>query len=412
MPAPCRASAPPMTAWKPLLLRLLDLLKRYPGLIALFGFVSGIASFILVDRQEGVGRVIAVLMLLSWVWLLFEGLLTRSATRWLGLEVPPLVLRYVTQLIHQESLFFVLPFFFVTTAWNSGQALFTSLLGLAALVAIVDPLYYRWLAKRRWMYLGYHTLTLFAVLLTALPLIVHLTTAESYRLALAAALLLSFPSLASSLHIHRGWRWLALAGLIAVLGGVGWLARPWVPPATLWLTEVAVTTQMDNASRAPGERLRQIDATQLRSNGLYAYTSINAPRGLDERIYHVWRHNGDVVDRIALDIHGGRKAGYRAWTHKRNFPGNPEGDWQVWVVTEAGQQIGTLRFSVTGAGEATNTNPLHNFLRGDEPQDQPAAEPEAQEKQEEQPAADAAKPEIKTPAAPPADASEPAAPTP
>lgn len=404
-----------MTHWKLLLLRLLNLLKRYPGLIALFGFVSGIASFILVDRQEGVGRVIAVLMLLSWVWLLFESLLTRSAARWLGLEVPPVVLRYVTQLIHQESLFFVLPFFFVTTAWNSGQALFTSLLGLAALVAIVDPLYYRWLARRRWMYLGYHTLTLFAVLLTALPLIVHLTTAESYRLALAAALLLSFPSLASSLHIRRGWRWLALCGLIAALGGVGWLARPWVPPATLWLTEVAVTAQMDNASRAPGETLRQIDAMQLRSNGLYAYTAINAPRGLDERIYHVWRHNGEVVDRIALDIHGGRKAGYRAWTHKRNFPGNPEGDWQVWVVTEAGQQIGTLRFSVTGAGEATNTNPLHNFLRGDAPEEDtqaPPAEPEVQQKQEEQPAADAAEPEPDTPAASPADASEPAAPTP
>ncbi|MBD9483449.1 DUF2914 domain-containing protein [Pseudomonas sp. PDM14] len=404
-----------MTHWKLLLLRLLNLLKRYPGLIALFGFVSGIASFILVDRQEGVGRVIAVLMLLSWVWLLFESLLTRSAARWLGLEVPPVVLRYVTQLIHQESLFFVLPFFFVTTAWNSGQALFTSLLGLAALVAIVDPLYYRWLARRRWMYLGYHTLTLFAVLLTALPLIVHLTTAESYRLALAAALLLSFPSLASSLHIRRGWRWLALCGLIAALGGVGWLARPWVPPATLWLTEVAVTAQMDNASRAPGETLRQIDAMQLRSNGLYAYTAINAPRGLDERIYHVWRHNDEVVDRIALDIHGGRKAGYRAWTHKRNFPGNPEGDWQVWVVTEAGQQIGTLRFSVTGAGEATNTNPLHNFLRGDAPEEDtqaPPAEPEVQQKQEEQPAADAAEPGPDTPAASPADASEPAAPTP
>ena len=407
-----------MTHWKLLLLRLLNLLKRYPGLIALFGFVSGIASFILVDRQEGVGRVIAVLMLLSWVWLLFEGLLTRSAARWMGLEVPPLVLRYVTQLIHQESLFFVLPFFFVTTAWNSGQALFTSLLGLAALVAIVDPLYYRWLANRRWMYLGYHTLTLFAVLLTALPLIVHLTTAESYRLALAAALLLSFPSLASSLRIRRTWRWLALCGLIAALGGVGWLARPWVPPATLWLTEVAVTAQMDNAARAPGESLRQISATQLRSSGLYAYTAINAPRGLDERIYHVWRHNGDVVDRIALDIHGGRKAGYRAWTHKRNFPGNPEGDWQVWVVTEAGQQIGTLRFSVTGTGEAkTSSNPLHNFLRGDEPDDKEAqpAEPEAQEKQADAPATGApaeAPKETEKPEIPSTDTNEPAAATP
>ena len=157
-----------MPHWKPHLLRLLALLQRYPGLIAAFGFCSGVASFILVDRQAGVGKVIAVLMLLSWAWLLLEGLLTRSAARWLGIEVPPLLLRYLTQLIHQESLFFALPFFFVTTAWNSGQALFTGLLGAAALLAITDPLYYKWLAARRWLYLSFHTLALFAVLLVAL----------------------------------------------------------------------------------------------------------------------------------------------------------------------------------------------------------------------------------------------------
>ena len=43
-------------------------LKGYPGLIAAFGFCSGVASFILVDRQAGVGKVIAVLMLLSWAY--------------------------------------------------------------------------------------------------------------------------------------------------------------------------------------------------------------------------------------------------------------------------------------------------------------------------------------------------------
>ena len=332
--------------WKTLPTRLITLLKRYPGLIALCGFVSGIASFFLVDRQEGVGRVIAILMLLSWVWLLFEGLLTRSAARWLGMDIPPVVLRYLTQLIHQESLFFVLPFFFVTTAWNSGQLVFTSLLGIAALLAIIDPLYYRWLAPRRWLYLGYHTLTLFAVLLTALPLIVHLTTAQSYQLALGAALLLSLPSLASSLKLKRLWHWLALPGLIAVLGVVGWLGQRWIPPATLWLTDVAVTAQFDNQNRAPGDSLEQISERDLRSQGLYAYTSISAPRGLNERIYHVWQRDGVVVDRIALDIRGGRKAGYRAWTHKRNFPSKVVGDWQVLVLTEGGQQIGILRFRV------------------------------------------------------------------
>ena len=195
--------------------------------------------------------------------LLLEGLLTRSAARWLGIEVPPLLLRYLTQLIHQESLFFALPFFFVTTAWNSGQALFTGLLGAAALLAITDPLYYKWLAARRWLYLSFHTLALFAVLLVALPLIVHLTTAESYRLALGVALVVALPSLGSSLRIQRWWRWPVLAGLLLALGLGAWLARPWVPPATLWLTQVAVTAELQQ--RNPGRSLERVEVGQLRA---------------------------------------------------------------------------------------------------------------------------------------------------
>lgn len=110
---------------------------------------------------------------------------------------------------------------------------------------------------------------------------------------------------------------------------------------------MAVSSQFDDQSRTPGDSLEQVGASQLRSQGLFAYTAINAPRGLDERIYHVWMFNGKEFDRIALDIHGGRKEGYRAWTHKQNFPGDPVGHWQVKVLTEAGQMIGTLRFDVT-----------------------------------------------------------------
>lgn len=334
-----------MPNWKPYLLRLIAVLQRYPGLVAVFGFCSGVASFLLVDRQAGVGQVIAVLMLLTWVVLLFEGLLTQGAARWLGLEIPPVLVRYLTQMIHQESLFFALPFFFITTAWNSGQVLFTGLLGAAALLAIIDPLYYRWLAKRRWLYLSFHVLALFAVLLVALPLIVHLTTSQSYRLALGVALIAALPSLGSSLGIQGRRGWAALVGLVAALGLAAWLARPWVPPATLWLTQVAVTEHLQQ--RNPGRSLKEVPAFQLQQAGLYAYTAISAPRGLNERIYHVWKRNGVEMDRIALDIHGGRKAGYRAWTHKSNFPAEPAGDWQVQVVTENDQQIGVLRFTVT-----------------------------------------------------------------
>ncbi|CAD5203030.1 DUF5924 family protein [Pseudomonas sp. FEN] len=334
-----------MPNWTLPIQRVLELMKRYPGVIAVFGFCSGIASFILVDRQQASASWIAVILLVSWLWLMLENVFMQFFSRVFKHDIPEPLLRYATQMIHQQSLSFVLPFFFVTTTWNSSQLLFTGLLGTAALVSIIDPLYYGWLSPKRWLLLGLHTLTLFAALLTALPIILHLTTPQSYQLALGTALLLSIPSLAASLPL-RSWRgWLMLIGVTLVIGGAGWFLRSWVPPATLWMTEVAVTTELQD--RTPGKGLDEVSASQVRKGGLYAYTAINAPRGLDERIYHVWQFNGQEVDRIALDIHGGRKEGYRAWSHKQNFPTDPTGNWQVRVLTENGQMLGVLRFEVT-----------------------------------------------------------------
>ncbi|AZC21821.1 DUF5924 family protein [Pseudomonas sessilinigenes] len=333
-----------MPDWNRHIKRLLQLIERYPGVIALGGFISGVCSFILVDRQQSLASWIAIIMLVSWVWLMLENSLTQLFAQVFKREIPQPLLRYATQMIHQESLFFVLPFFFVTTSWTSGQLVFTGLLGAAALISITDPLYYKWLAPRRWLFLALHTLTLFAALLTALPLILHLTTAQSFKLALGTAMLLSFPSLASILPIRSARSGVAVLCITLAIGGTGWLMRSWVPPATLWLTEQTISTQLQD--RTPGASLERLDTTQVRSNGLYAYTAINAPRGLDERIYHVWQFNGSEVDRIALDIHGGRKEGYRAWSHKQNFPANPTGDWQVRVVTEDDQVIGVLRFRI------------------------------------------------------------------
>jgi hypothetical protein len=302
--------------------RIIELIKRYPGVIALGGFISGIGSFVLVDRQAGLASWIAVVMLLTWVWLMLENTFTQLFARVFKREIPQPVLRYATQMIHQESLFFVLPFFYITTTWNSGQLIFTGLLTVAGLVSIIDPLYYKWVAPRRWLFMALHTLTLFAALLTALPIILHLNTDESFKLALATAMLLSFPSLAVSFPINHWRRGVALLLVTLAIGGAGWMLRSWVPPATLWLTEVAVTTELDNQNRTHGDSLDTVTAAQVRSSG-------------------------KEVDRIALDIHGGRKEGYRAWTHKQNFPGNVAGNWQVRVLTEDGQIVGVLRFKVT-----------------------------------------------------------------
>ena len=72
-----------MPNWNHYVQRVLELMKRYPGLIAVFGFFSGVGSFILVDRQQGMARWIAVILLVRWAWLIlkntFPPLLTRQS---------------------------------------------------------------------------------------------------------------------------------------------------------------------------------------------------------------------------------------------------------------------------------------------------------------------------------------------
>lgn len=340
--------------------RLTHLHQRFPWAIPCLGFVSGMASFFLVERdKEQFAQIVAVLMLASWAWLTLENLLRRGLSRWFGAPLPAPVLSFATQMVHQESLFFAIPFFFITTAWNTGQVVFTSLLMLFALISILDPVYFRWLAARRWRYFIFHGITLFGVLLIALPVLFQLPTPQAYLWALGAAILLSLPGIVRALPMRWWWRLAAILTLVPLLAATGYYARPWIPPATLRLTKVAVTDRIDNQNRAPDRPLKVITEDQLRA-GLYAYTAISAPRGLRERIYHEWRRNGRVVDRIALDINGGREAGYRAWTHKLNFPPYPVGRWEIHVLTDADQVIGILRFRVVKSVETATQTQLRS----------------------------------------------------
>jgi hypothetical protein len=357
-----------------LIQHLTSLHQRFPWAIPTLGFTSGAASFFLVEReQEKFAQIVAVLMLASWVWLALENLLRRGVSRWFGAPLPAPLLSFATQMVHQESLFFAIPFFFITTAWNTGQVVFTSLLMLFALVSIVDPIYFRWLAARRWRYFIFHGITLFGVLLIALPILIHLPTPQAYLWSLGAAILLSLPGIVRALPQPWWRRFIATAALLPLLAAAGYYARPWIPPATLRLTKVAVTDQIDNENRAPERALKVITDEQLR-NGLYAYTAISAPRGLRERIYHEWRRNGRVVDRIALDINGGREAGYRAWTHKLNFPPYPVGRWEIHVLTEANQVIGILRFQVVKSAAPSEQPEL--YIPDESPMHMPDENPE------------------------------------
>lgn len=323
------------------------MMQQRPGLLAVFAFCSGVASYLLVERKESFSQIIAILLLVSWVWLIVDNWLRDKVEQRFGVAVSPNFMRFALQMVQQESLFFALPFFLAVTSWNHPQAVFTSLIILCAFISVVDPLYYKKLAKHSILFTVFHNFALFVVILVTLPILLNLTTSQSLTIALITSVICTLPSLGNLMPNARWWRFPLLVLLLSALSAGLWQLRSWVPPAALRLTDITVSHQVDIAQRKPIGNVKQLDVNTLRQEGLYSWTAVKAPRGLNEKIFHVWIFNNQVVERIALDITGGREQGYRAWTHKMNFPVDSVGKWQVHVVTESGQLIGLAKFNVT-----------------------------------------------------------------
>ncbi|AMD02127.1 DUF5924 family protein [Halomonas chromatireducens] len=333
--------------------RLVELVHPWRRLWPPLAFAAGVGSFFLVDRQQWLGAVLALSMLLAWALLLSESLIARLLARRGHPSLPKGITTFIAQMVHQETLFFCLPFVLATTVWASGQGLFALLVLGMAFFSILDPLYYKLAERARWLYFAFHAQCVFLVVLVIMPLMLQLTTGQSLRLALACMLIVSVPSLLQLLRPMTLQRWAIALAMLPLLTLLAWTGRAWVPPANLWISASALSPAFDVAQRSPqGSALLTPDT--LRSQGLYAYTAIRAPRGLREEVLHEWRHEGELVDRIPLTINGGRQEGYRAWTHKMNFPEDPTGKWRIDVMTDSGQRIGVLRFQVAqDASEAT-----------------------------------------------------------
>ncbi|SDM21330.1 Protein of unknown function [Modicisalibacter muralis] len=331
-------------------------LRPYAWLWPPLAFIAGALSFFMVDRQQWLGAALALALLLAWILLLSESLIGRFLANRGYPTLQRGVTAFIAQMIHQETLFFTLPFILATTVWASGQALFTLLMIGCALLSILDPLYFRLAERHRWLYFAFHAQCVFLVMLVTLPIMLQLTTGEALLLAVLATIVFGLPSLAHLLQPRGLTGWLAMIGLAMLLGGAAWVGRAWVPPATLWLTGTALSPSFDTAAREPRGSM-PLTGNALHENGLYAYTAIRAPRGLREKIYHVWRHEGELVDRIPLIINGGRSEGYRAWTHKQQFPADSQGDWRIDVMTSTDQRIGVMHFTIEdNAAQAAKAN--------------------------------------------------------
>jgi hypothetical protein len=303
--------------------------------------------FVFRRDQPHVGWIVGYLLLL---WFLFAVMTqVRGAVEASGRRSGRLLVTaadYTIQSLCHGLLLFVLPAYWAATTFTSLNAPFFALLVALALVATFDPWYRALVHPRPWLGYVFFIVAVFSALNVALPL-VGLPPFAS----LVASAFLAAVALAPALHRARGLTWREALRTAVAIGVVAAMAvavgRALIAPVPLFVTDATIgwiVGSVDSLEPAG----QTIPATELRERGLVAYTPIYAPAGLSQRVRHVWRQDGKVVEVVELSpVRGGRREGFRTYSRKAAFPADPAGRWTVDVTTSSGQLVGRLSFRVT-----------------------------------------------------------------
>lgn len=322
---------------------MIALLKRIPWLLPAVSFTAGWIGFVMVQRGAGGARLIAMLALVGWFWLLIEPMVRRRLEqRKLGMGT--FVVNFVSQSLQQELLFFSLPFMIGATQLHAGQIGFAALAAAAALVTTIDPVYERYVAMRAARRLAFHAYCSWIAALVVLPMALGLPLEYALPLSLLAVavwLALTLPlSLASLRRPHQKAAWIAS---LLLLPPLLWTLRGHVPAAGLAVTDARIAQSIEGL--APGPPVRALTSADL-NQGVIAFAAIRAPIGLAQTVIFEWRHR-DESERIVMEIHGGSDSGWRTFSRKQAFPADPVGRWTVDILTPQGQLLKRLRFSVS-----------------------------------------------------------------
>ena len=332
--------------------RWADLLAAHPWVgvlqrwgISVLSLTSGALTLLIFRRGIEYFPLFIGYLLLLWL----VGVVFAEARKARAARGPKLVWRavdYTVQTLFHGLLLFLLPVYYASTTLTSRDAAFLALLAAAALLTTMDPWYQAVILRAPRFEIALFGLGLLASLNLAFPLVGIEPTWGLLGSGAGSmlALLPVFRRPADASWRSASWR----AGLCAVVVlALLWPLRGWIPPVPLRLTRATFARDVNGLQ--PVQPVRSVTAAEVLDWGsLMVFTSVSAPAGLREPIFHVWRKGDTVLERIPLSpVQGGVPGGFRTYSRKADLGGDPAGSWTVDVVTAHQQLIGRVHLTVT-----------------------------------------------------------------
>lgn len=310
-------------------------LVRLMQLQPLFALVTSLLCIFMLKRGFEYVPVVIVSLIFAFFYITFRLYLMKNSKKILSRFWDAALL-----FLLNNMLLFVLPFYIESMTVPSRNMLFAPIIIGLTVISGWFSLYQRWIMKHSLRSSLFYALTFFCVLNFLFPVLFGMRNIWSLlisgSISSLAVVLFVYPHIYLLKNKKNTLIFLLSTGLLFALL---WFGRSIIPPSPLKLTHSAACLEIaDFRAQYPFTTINTDVAHEV-----YFYTSIFAPRGLSERINHVWYHNSRKLFTVSLkEIHGGRKEGFGTWS--RHIIREGPGIYCIEVWTAGGQLLGTGEF--------------------------------------------------------------------
>lgn len=260
---------------------------------------------------------------------------------------------YALKNLYQGMFFFLLPFYWKSTSFDSPNAWFVVLLGVCALLSTLDIVFDRVVFKFRALASVFHAVALFGCLVLVVPALFPDTRTLTSLLVATAITVVAFWTIHVDLAMLRDRRWIALfAATVAAAIGIAYGGRTAIPPVPMYVAHGGVGPIVLDDGRL-GMEVHDLHSSVI--DKLIAITDVVVPGGKGDRLLHVWRHDGqevhratELTTRVAAPADSKDKGTIRLRSAltEGQLPTRLFGKWSVDVETQDGQLVGRVSFTV------------------------------------------------------------------
>lgn len=263
---------------------------------------------------------------------------------------------YLTRVMYQETLFFLLPFYAYSTVVGSWNVVFPALLAGLAILACLDLVFDRWLRESATFGLLFFATVAFGALNLLLPMALSFRPSAATPLASVVAVATAVPLAARNRERGLGaWLRLVAGGAILLVVGIGFPQL--VPPAPLRLEEATFAAGVDRSTLEPLGTVDRAASTDALRGEIAVIARVFAPSKLPARVALDWYRDGALLRssrEVRIIAHA---AGFRVWDILGAEGGIFEpGDYRVILRTADGRVFGDARIRLRREG-AEGTSP-------------------------------------------------------